>query len=478
MTRGTVSRLKVTVVEERQRKSAFSNFKRFATYLMLVGICGCFLTGCVANIVAHYRSFGDPSTAVPVFEPDLNNPEHAPLSASTVRDLAELSDSAFGAVTTTGSLKFNTQWEVIESAVFPQSYLDVAIIQTNERVWVYAESHPIEDKSENWYTRDYHIYEFGTTTPTFTYSCSSSNGLPYKGRPTVDLAGEGTFSIVIPCKRVDRTNFLAFLNLNNGTVRTIEVPFNPVIFAVGNSRSGRQSVIVLADYPRIKAYDLDNPSPADRELDLRKYNRATYTVQETLTGELKGELTDNIPEFDSLMHNEIPTLRHRVVLDHGGEFLFNDELWPGHALMQRRFDGSLKNWWYFDVRANFRLSKHWVYARDKYNDDGFAATFGVLYGWGHWCQWNPCQDAIIQFGPNGRYKLIDITTEKIGDLILTSQRTLLATREGKIYKYSLDEVKENIAWQTSDIPDDHLDWISRKSGVSMNELSEIYGNVE
>ena len=235
------------------------------------------------------------ATPVPVFEPDLNIPKDAPFLASTIRDLAEFSDQTIGAVTTMGSLMFDSQWNVVESATFPQSYSDVAIIQTNDRLWVHAESHPIEDKSENWYTRDYHIYEFGTTTPTFTYSCSSPSGLPYKGRPTVDLAGEGTFSIVIPCKRVDRTNFLAFLNLNNGTVRTIEIPFNPVIFAVGNSHSSRQSVVVLADYPSIKAYDLDNPSPADRELDLRKYNRSTYTVQETLTGEFKGELTKKFP---------------------------------------------------------------------------------------------------------------------------------------------------------------------------------------
>ena len=35
-----------------------------------------------------------------------------------------------------------------------------------------------------------------------------------------------------------------------------------------------------------------------------------------------------------------------------------------------------------------------------------------------------------------------------------------------------------MAWQTSDIPEDHLDWIARKSGVSVNQLWEIYGTVE
>lgn len=163
---------------------------RSARLILLAGFCVCFLTGCVANIVAYYRSFGDPSTVVPVFEPDLNIPKHAPFLASTIRDLAEFSDQTIGAVTTMGSLMFDSQWNVVESATFPQSYLDVAIIQTKDRLWVYAESHPIEDKSENWYFRDYHIYEFGTTTPTFTYSCSSSSAARYKGRPVVDLSGE------------------------------------------------------------------------------------------------------------------------------------------------------------------------------------------------------------------------------------------------------------------------------------------------
>ena len=358
----TTCSVKITVFTDRRQETAFTIFKRFVTSLLLFGICVCSLTGCVANIIAYYRSFGDSSTAVPVFVPDLSDPKHAPLSASTIWDLAEFSDQTIGAVTRTGSLIFDAQWNVLESATFPQSYRDVAIVQTPQATWIYAEMEAIEDSTNNWYTRSGHVYQFGTTAPTFTYSCSSSTGLPYKGRPVVDLSGDGTFSIVIPCERVDRTNFLAFLNLTNGTVRTIEIPFSPVIFAIGNARSGMQSVVVLADYPRIKAYDLDNPSPAERRLDLRKYNRATYTVEETLTGELKGEITDKIPKFDSLTHSEIPALRHRVVLDHDGEFLFNDELWPGHALMQRRFDGSLKNWWYFDLSANFRLSKHWVYA--------------------------------------------------------------------------------------------------------------------
>ena len=93
-------------------------------FVLLAGFCVCFLTGCVANIVAYYRSFDDPSTAVPAFEPDLNNPKHTPLLASTILDLAEFSDQTIGAVTRTGSLILDTQWNVIGSAIFPQSYLD------------------------------------------------------------------------------------------------------------------------------------------------------------------------------------------------------------------------------------------------------------------------------------------------------------------------------------------------------------------
>ncbi|MYI76978.1 MAG: hypothetical protein F4077_04360 [Gammaproteobacteria bacterium] len=436
--------------------------------------CVCFLTGCVANIVANFRGFGDPSTSVPIFEPDLGNPKHAPLITSTIQDLIEFSDQRIGAVTTTGSLIFDAQWEVSESALFSKTYLDVAILQTHETSWIYAEAHPVKSETEDWYTRDYHIYKFGATTPTYTYSCSRSPAYPFKGRPVVNLSGDGTFVVVIPCERANRTNFLAFLDLTNDTLRTLEVPFYPVVFVVGDSSSGRQSVIVLADYPRINIHDIDNVSPEGRKLDLQRYKQVVYTIEETLTGELTGKLSDEIPKFYSLTYHEIPALVNRVVLDHDSEFLFNDKLYPRYALFQWRFDGTLKNWWYFDLPANFRSTSHWLNDKGNFNVERAPASIAVLSGWGHWCQWNPCQDAILLLGADGTYKLIDITTKHIDALLLTSRNTLLATREGEIHEYDLTSVQQNVAWRNSVVLAEHLDWISQRSGMSLEHLRELY----
>lgn len=448
-------------------------FRACSSFLLVV-FCVCFLTGCVANIVAYYRGFGDPSTSVPTFEPALGNPKHAPLTTSTIQALVEFSDQRIGAVTATGSLIFDAQWSVSESALFSKTYLDVAIFQTHETSWIYAEAHPVKSQTEDWWTRDYHVYKFGATTPTYTYSCSCSPAYPYKGRPVVDLSGNGTFSLVIPCQRANRTNFLAFLDLTNGTLRTLEVPFHPVVFVVGDSSSGTQSVIVLADYPGINYRDFDSRSPIGRKLDLQKYNQVVYTIEETFTGDLTGKLSDEIPRFDSLTYHEIPALVNRVVLDHDGEFLFNDELYPGYALVQWRFDGTLKNWWYFDLRANLRSTSHWVNDKGKFSVEGAPASIAVLSGWGHWCQWYPCQDAILLLAADGRYKLIDITTKDIDALLLTSQNTLLATREGEIHEYDLTSVQENVAWRNSVVPEQHLEWISQGSGMSLEHLKELY----
>ena len=244
-------------------------------------------------------------------------------------------------------------------------------------------------------------------------------------------------------QRANGTNFLAFLNLTDGAIRTLELPFAPVLFVVGNSRSGKQSLIVLADYPRINIFDNENVSPVNRKLDLRRYFRVAYTVEETVAGELKGTLSDEIPKFDSLMHNEIPALVIRVVLDHDGELLYNDELIPD-TLYFSAIRWNSQNWWFFDLRANFRVTSHWLNDRGEFNVAGAPVTIAVLSGWGHWCQWHPCQDAILQLGPNGEYKLIDITTQDINALLLTSRSTLLATRTGTIHEYDLQSVQENM----------------------------------
>ncbi|MXZ44832.1 MAG: hypothetical protein F4Z01_07660 [Gammaproteobacteria bacterium] len=453
-----------------RRSHIFRGYRIF----LLAGVFVCFLSGCVANIVAYYRGFGDPSTSIPIFEPSLGNPKHAPLTTSTMQDLVEFSDQRIGAVTATGSLIFDAQWNVSESALFSETYVDVAILQTHKTSWIYAEAHPVKSETEDWYTRDYHVYKFGATTPTHSFRCNRCPAYPFRGRPVVNLSGDGTFSVVFPCERANRTNFLAFLNLTNGTVRTVEIPFNPIIFVVGDSSSGMQSVIVLADYPRINIHDIDDASPEGRRLDLQRYKQVVYTIEETFTGELTGKLSDEIPKFDTLTYHEIPALVNRVVLDHDSEFLFNDELYPGYALVQWRFDGTLKNWWYFDLRANLRSTSHWVNDKGKFSVAGTPASIAVLSGWGHWCQWYPCQDAILLLGADGRYKLIDITTTDIDALLLTSRNTLLATREGEIHEYDLASVQENIAWQNSVVPEKHLEWISQRSGESLERLRKIY----
>ena len=439
---------------------------------MSLAMCLTLLTSCIGNVVAYYRSFADTSSAVRVFVPDLTHPSHSPLTSSTIRDLAEFPDNTIGAVTETGSLIFDSQWKVADSAMFSQSYLDVAIVQFRNTSLIYAEAHPVRDSLKNWYIRDYHVYRFGESTPIFSFSCSTSSVFPYRGRPVIDLSGDGTSSIVIPCERADKSNFLAFLNLANGTVRTLEIPFRPSVFLVGTSHLGKQSVIVLADYPRTNVLDIDDRSPINRQLDLRRYQRAVFTVEESTVGDLKGVLTHEIPNFESLMHNEIPALRMRVVLDHESELLFNDELYPGHTLVQWRFDGTLKNWWYFDLPANFRMTSQWVNDRGRYKIDEVPASIAVQRGWGHWCQWYPCQDAIVLLRPNGMYKLIDITTQHIDDLLLTSEGSLLATRKGKVYEYDLETLQENVAWRPSVVPQKHLNWISLRSGLPRDQIKK------
>ena len=413
------------------------------------------LNGCLGNIVSHYKSEGYQSTSEPVFFPDSEIELHAPLTDSTFKSLVETPDGNFLASTENGWLLFDRDFRVQNSMLFGQKYTSTRAIATDQALWVYASRPSSVEESLS----EHHLYPLNDPTSVYTYQCNTAR--VWWSSYVVDLDGDGHSSLALPCRNDELNYYVAFMNLRDGMVSEVNVPFIPSRSFLSKMSNGNQSINFIRSYPSVHlSRDIDTPSPIYRSLDTQKFNKVSLSIEETSTGHfIKNYSTiDKFFSFQKLVDKE---------------FIKFDTVYPGNILLTWKFDGTLQNWWYFDLGRNFRIVGKWLdlSRRTEVEDKSVIA---VLYGWGHWCQWAPCGYAILQLNTNGDYKLIDFTVDRVDSILVTTDHRLVATWGGKIYEYDLDAIRNDIQWQKSLIPTEHLAWMSERSGLSVSEIRETY----
>lgn len=441
---------------DQRNKLKFSSLVR--TWIFLILLISCvLLQGCLGSIASHYRSVGYTNTTEPVFVPDTENLMHAPLLDSTINSLVETHHGTFLAATEKGWLLFDQTFQVLDFALFGQEYTSVAAISTPHGHWVYGAKTSEIGQS----VTEHHVYRIGTPSPVYSYRCNTNHINHWLGEVVLDLNGDGHSSIAIPCWSEQLHYNITFLNLEEGNTSRVSVPFRPSWPFTSTMSNGKQSFNLMIGYPSIYYdRDIDTPSPIYRTLDTQSFNKVILSIEETSSGTYK-KLYNTLENY-----YELPRLNDR------GPYRLNS-VFPGRTLLRWKLDGTLVNWWYFDMKRNFRNSLSVKFSRlhTKSKDD---SNLAVLYGWGHWCQWDPCGYAIFQLGNSGDYKLIDFTIDPIDSTLVTTEDRLIASWRGRIYEYDLGTIRESVPWKKSNIPVEHIEWISEQSGLSESEIRETY----
>ncbi len=437
----------------RRVSKLLESFKTFFCLFLIATLT--LLHGCLGNIVSHYKSVGYQSTSEPIFVPDIENELHAPLADSTIKSLIETPDGMLLAATENGWLLFDREFRVQNSVLFSQKYTSTRAIATGQALWVYGSRPSSVEESLS----EHHIYRLNDPTPVYTYQCSTAR--VWWSSYVVDLDGDGHSSLALPCRRDEFHDYVAFMNLRDGRVSEVEVPFSPLRAFLSEASNGGRTFNLMRSYPLVHyARDIDTPSPIYRSLNTQKYNKVILSIEETLSGVYKKTLS-TIDKFLSLKSMNDKDL------------VIYDSVYPGNIILRWEFDGDLRDWWYFDLERNFRSVGKWLdlSERAEFEDQSMIA---VLYGWGHWCQWARCGYAILQLNNNGDYKLIDFTIDSVDSILVTTDYRLVTTWGGKIYEYDLDTIRNDIPWQKSFIPSKHLAWMSERSGLSESEIRESY----
>ena len=446
--KSTISREMVTYL--------LKSFKPCSFLILLASLI--VLQGCLSNIVSHVRSEGYSNTSKPIFTPDIEDPLHAPMIGSTIKSLVETPEGNFLAATERGWMLFDHQFRVQQSALFEQEYVAVKAISTDHEQWVYG-TRPSDSKSS---LSEHHVYGLDDSSLTYSFSCSPSRSVWWSGHYVVDLEGDGHSSLALLCWSEDLHYYIAFLDLRDGAVSRVEVPFLPLRAFLTTMSDGRQSFNLMRSYPLVRyGRDIDTPTPIYQSVDTQRWSKVVVSM--------KLAVTDTISK-QYLMIEEFLTSREL----NDKELQLLSTVYPGNILLRWEFDGTLQDWWYFDIKKNFRTVSTWLDLSRLRAGTEDATKIAVLYGWGHWCQWEACGYGIFQLKTDGDYKLIDFTADPIDAILVTTDDRLVATWSGKVYVYDLDSIRTDIPWQETIIPAEHLDWITGKSGLSESSIRETY----
>lgn len=334
----------------------------FFIILLATFVC---LPGCLGSIASHYETQGYTSPSKPVFVPDAESPKHAPLIDSTIKSLVETRNGQFLGATEFGWLLFDHEFQLQESALFGQRYASVTAISTIHGKWVYGARSSDLDQS----LTEHHVYRLDDPNPVYSYQCSTASNVWWSGHYVLDMSGDGHSSLALLCGSEEPDHYIAFLSLRDGLVSRVEVPFKPLRAFLSTNVDGKQSINFMRSFPSVHyARDIDTPSPIHRSLDNQSASKVVLSIESTTSEE-------NVKRYSTIERFLTPPDLNDK------ELLVLDAVYPGRIFLSWNFDGTLQNWWYFDLKKSFRLVSDWLDLARIRPESEDESKIAVLYGW-------------------------------------------------------------------------------------------------
>ena len=358
-----------------------------------------------------------------------------------------------------GVLTFDTDSKNIRNSYeFDRTYDDVQVILASDSVWIHGRidreinlpRQPIEQTHE--------LLRLGDTSPQYSFECISVGIDEYVGYQVVDFGGDSHPSLVTLCWDGKNSHYASVLDLNNGDLRKIEVPFPATGALVGEHGLGKQSLVLLSYDPRAlyrcrEGWDISECGVS------QSIARVTFVIEKKNEHEVAGRIAESIPRADSYKYHSVARfLYSRAFLN--GELLLNNAIFKGQLFFQWNIQGSLKHWWYFKRSEKVRDILKWIDIPQSTSKSRGLSAVVLARAWGDWCRWTNCGYRIIQLSYDGAYKVIDSTFHKIDDIVISSEQDLYASWLGDVYRYDLKDIEESVPWQESLVDKRTLQWIS------------------
>ncbi len=396
---------------------------------------------------------------VQVFPSESSDPALVSLLGNQIEDFAESPDGRIFIASRTGVLTFDTGVEnVLSSYEFDRPYDDVQVIPARDSVWI----HGRVDRTTNLHRQpneEHHeLLRLGGTELNFSFQCNSVGVAEYVGYQVVDFDGDELPSLVALCWDGKDNHYANVVDLNRGATKKIVVPFPATGAHIGKHGVGKQSLVLLSHDPR-SLYRCSEGWAISQCGVSRSIISVTLVIEENNEHEIVGRLSEAIPIADSYeTHDVAQFLYSKVYLN--GELLLNNAIFKGQLFLQWNVEGQLKNWWNFKRREKIRDILKWINIPPSTSNSNGISAVALTRAWGDWCRWTNCGYRMIQLSNAGMYRVIDSTTHRIDDIMITSGSDLIASWNGKIYRYDLKTINETIPWQKSRLTARQEQWIS------------------
>ena len=402
----------------------------------------------------------DIETGVQVFPSDSLDPAHVRLVGSQVESIAENPDGRVVIASRNGALTLDKDTANVQiSNVFERPYQDVQLIETRDSVWIHGRVDRTSDLPRQPIEERHELLKLGDASPRFSFECTSVGVAEYVGYQAIDFGGDDHPSLVTLCWDESNRHYANVVDLNVGDTKRIEIPFPATGALIGEHGAGKQSLVLLS-YQPFPLYECREGAPISRCSDTQSISGVTYVLEENSESELVGRIAESIPTADSYGHHNVAQFMHsRAYLD--GELLLNNAIFSGRLFLQWSLSGKIKNWWNFKRNEKVREILKWIDLPQS-PSNGISAIV-VTRIWGGWCRFPNCGYRIIQLSKDGAYRVIDSTSHKVDDIMISGERDLIASWDGKVYRYDLKNVDETIPWQKSQLTESQMKWISEHS---------------
>ncbi len=388
-----------------------------------------------------------------------DNPALVSLLGNQIEDFAESPDGRIFIASRTGVLTFDTGVEkVLSSYVFDHPYDDVQVIPARDSVWIHGRIDRTTSLTRQPIEEHHEILRLEGTELSFSFRCTSVGVAEYVGYQVVDFGGDELPSLVTLCWDGKDSHYANVVDLNRGAVKKIVVPFPATGALIGEQGVGRQSLVLLSFDPR-SLYRCREGWAISQCGVSRSISSVTFVIEQNNEHELVGRLDEAIPMADSYETHEVARFLYSKVYLHG-ELLLNNVTFKGQLLLQWNVEGQLKNWWNFKRRERVRDILKWINIPPSTSSSNGISAVVLTRVWGDWCRWTNCGYRVIQLSNAGVYKVIDSTTHRIDDIMITSENDLIASWNGKVYRYDLKKINETVPWQKSRLTAKQKQWIS------------------
>lgn len=449
------------LVERVQRTSGFTISSVFLGFLAvrLVWILTCSFLVLCPIVISASESVQASDHKVAIFPPESADQSLVSLIGNQVESIVESPNGGVIIASRNGVLTFDSETEDVRSSYeFDHTYDNVQVIATKNSVWIHGRIDrainlprlPIEQTHE--------LFRLGDASPSYSVKCISVGIDEFVGYQVVDFEGDSHPSLVTLCWDGKNSHYANVIDLNSGTIKKIDVPFPASGALIGEHVLGRQSLVLLSFDPRT-LWRCFEGSPISGCGVSQSITGVTLVIEKNTDHEVVGRIAESIPTADSYENHSVAGILYsKVYLN--GELLLNNPISKGQLFLQWTVKGKLRNGWYFKRSEKLRDILKWIdLPQSTSNSKGISAVV-LTRAWGDWCRGTDCGYRIIQLSNDGAYRVIDSTSHKIDDIMISSDRVLYASWLGEVYRYDLMNIEESVPWQESQMDEKTLQWIS------------------